>query len=427
MKTYPKLESFLTNLAYCVFNEADFLGICDAAGVDWSWPKTLPGDAVTEFRSDLDKIGREKALAKQRPVISMLTQMITKLSDLPADIESMRIEYRDLCRVQKAIDTANAVIKDPDSHERLFAGLQTYESNAVATVDHAALIEAYRLSKIEMETRGPKVLIPGFEGTSELVGGFNPARITLLLAQSGFGKSNLAMNLAYAAADKMAVGYMNLEMSIADVANRAAVFRSGKTWVDLYANQIDVSQANQPLRHELRVSDGRELHIGAMISWARAFKKTNPEFGLFIVDYDQKILVNTNRDTPEWKAIHMAIKELEELAKAIQIHVIVVAQFNRQGELASSWRIINSAHTVLKFREYKGGVVIENSIKARHAKYPCAVYVNYNKAGAKITEKLPIEIFDFNEDESKTPDKPNASSFSTVMKGASSGPNLFRR
>jgi hypothetical protein len=422
MKLYPKLEKFLNACAFCLLSEPDFADIAAAAGVDWKWPKTFAGDAVLEYFSIRDASGREAAMVKMRSVMRLLESQVTNLSEMPADIEGLRSRYHELCKPQAALDTANAILKEPEAYERLIQGFETIESKAVETVDFDGLMESYEKVLSGIKTKGPKVVIPGFESTSELIGGFNPERITLLLAQSGFGKTNLALSLALAAADKMGVGYMNLEMGLADVSSRAAVQCSRKSWKDLYDANISIAEAARKPRFAIRISNGKELHIDNMIAWARAFKRTNPEFGLFIVDYDQKILVSSSRDTPEWKAIHLAIKELEELSKAIGIHVIVVAQFNRQGELASSWRIINSAHTVIKFREHKGGVIIENSTKSRHAKYPCAVYMDYDRAKSRVSEQAPGGVFDLKEEDLTTKqERPSANTFSSMMRNKGYG------
>jgi KaiC/GvpD/RAD55 family RecA-like ATPase len=421
VKVYAKLEQFLTNLAYCAFSEPGLLEICEAAGIEWAWPKTFAGDVVQEFTTLRNEVGEAKARAKVQGSVRLLESQIQNLSSLPTDLESMRVEYRELARVQKAIDTANLILQEPTNYERIISSFETFESDAVATCDFSQLKSVYGLVKASIAEKGPKVRIPGYFQTSELIGGFNPARMTLLLAQSGFGKSNLGMNLAIAAADVMAVGYMNLEMSFDDIASRLAVIKSRKSWSEHYENQISIDDIGDEPKFELRFSDGSELHVDSVIAWARAFKRTNPSFGLLIIDYDQKLAVDTNRDTPEWKALHLAVRELENLAKQIGIHIIVVAQFNRQGEIASSWRVINTAHSVIKFREYDGGVVIENSIKARHAKYPCAVWVDYDRSRALVTERTDTGVFDFKEEDQKkfaSQEKTkNEASFSSRMKG----------
>ncbi len=290
------------------------------------------------------------------------------------------------------------MLNEPEAHERIISAFRDEMPTAVATFGFAELELEYQEVKQNIREKGPMVVIPEFELVSKLIGGFDPERITFLLAKSGYGKSVMAMTLALAAAKRMAVGYMNLEMGLKDIAKRVAVMRSkGNTWANLHANQIE-SLGEAP-RFEFRISDGQELHVENIIAWARAYKRMNPSFGLLVIDYDQKMEVDTSRDTPEWKALHKAVRELETVSKVLKIHVIIVAQFNRQGEIAASFRTLNSAHSVLRFRDHDGGAIIENSIKSRHAEYPCAVRLNYDRSASLISESKAEGVFSFKDEE----------------------------
>ena len=398
MKTYPKLESFITKLAYCVINEDAFADICAAAGITWGWPKTFAGDAVVEFLELREKVGREKAIAKMRPVLSMIESQVSNLSSLPSEIDLLRIEYRDLAKIQRAIDAANLILREPESYTQVLKHFETAEESAVETLSFDELVCAYGLELAKIREGEGKIIIPKFPNVSRLVGGFNPERITFLLADSGFGKSNFGLNLGFAATRKMAVGYMNLEMGIGDIAKRMAVMLSGKTYGELDSGSIEKNQISAWGQHEIRMSTGKELHVDQIVAWCRAFKRVNPDFGLLVIDYDQKMQVDISRETPEWRAVAQAVKALESLAIQLKIHVILVAQLNREGEISSSHRAVFSAPTVLRFREYQGGPVIENAIKHRHAPGPRGVRVHYDETSCLIREDELSDIFPIKSD-----------------------------
>lgn len=389
MKIYPKLETLLNNLAYCAITEDGFVDICAAAGVDWSWPKTFAGDTVLEYQNLVSNMGRERAIAQMRPTLSMLERQIQNLSQLPNGIESIRSEIQGLSKIQRAMDYANMILQDPEGYEKYQNLIEDAAAkSAVATTDFEGLLVNYELAREKILVGQGKIAIPGFEKISELIGGFNPGRVTFLLAETGFGKSNLAMNLAFAAANQMAVGYLNLEMSYEDISKRAAVMLSGKTWRELYGGGIELNDMDQKPKYEIRISDGSELHVETIIAWARAFKRENPDFGLLVIDYDQKMLYRTSRDAQEWHSVHLAIRALEDEAKKLNLHTLVVAQINRAKEISSSHRALFTAHSVLTFRPYQGRPVVENSLKSRHAAHPRGVYVIYDDSSCRVRESF---------------------------------------
>jgi replicative DNA helicase len=393
MKIYPKLEAFTTNLAYCAILEEPIADIAAAAGIDWRWPKTFAGDAVIEFQDLVAKIGRERALVKMRSVIAMLEAQTQKLSEMPSDIESLRAAHKILTRYQRALDFANLVKTDPESFERHLSLIDDHApSSSVRTTDMRGVVSAYSAALEKINRKEGIILIPGFEKISTITGGFNPGRVTFVLADTGFGKSNLSLNLAFAATQRMAVAYLNLELCYEDIAKRIATMRSKKTWADLNNGRIAVDEMHDATRHEIRISDGSELHVDSIIAWARAFKREHPSFGLLVIDYDQKIELTTGREAPEWRAMQIAVRALEDEAKRQGYHVILVAQLNREGDISSSHRAVFTAHTVLSFRLHENRPIVDNRIKHRHAKGPCGVNVQYTDDSPLVRE-MPADIF----------------------------------
>ncbi len=100
MKIYPKLDQFLTNLAYCAMTEDGLIDICDAAGIDWRWPKCFAGEVVSEYLDLRKEIGADRARDKMRSTTRMLEGSIMNLAGLPNELDGLRIEYRDLIRIQ---------------------------------------------------------------------------------------------------------------------------------------------------------------------------------------------------------------------------------------------------------------------------------------------------------------------------------------
>src|SRR5690606_19276056 len=72
----------------------------------------------------------------------------------------------------------------------------------------------------KVQTSQSRKLIPGWEKLSRLIGGFNPGRVSVLIAESGVGKTMCALNLSLCASKSEPTLFINMEMTKNDIVAR---------------------------------------------------------------------------------------------------------------------------------------------------------------------------------------------------------------
>ncbi len=260
------------------------------------------------------------------------------------------------------------------------------------STDSAVSVEDFFLLLKQKENK-ERVIIPGFEMLSKMIGGFNFGRVVMLLGETGFGKTNLAINLLIRAATRSKCLFINMEMPLEDITNRLVVLATQKSFKELYAGNITYDSAVYDLKSygdNLKFTEGFSLTLQSIESLMRKEKTNGLDF--VVIDYDQKIDLTISRNIPEWKTLQVAIQRIEDLSKELEVCVILLAQVNREGSVSSSHRATFTAHTILNFKGndaqtvYKSGNALIAAEKNRHGKKDQACVVHYNDENLNITE-----------------------------------------
>lgn len=200
-----------------------------------------------------------------------------------------------------------------------------------------------------------EVMIPGWEKLSKTIGGFNAGSVFVITAKTGVGKTNLALNIATSALKSMNVIYFNMEMLLDDVVKRIFMSCGHATRKDIasgdfykYKSQMFHEWYSKTLGNEnkLLISDGKALTIDEIVSTIVRENEKN-KIGLVVVDYDQKI--KTAGIVDQWKELHTAIEQIEEVAKFCELPVLLLAQGDDDGMIKASKRITQSATAQLDF------------------------------------------------------------------------------
>ncbi|MET9675978.1 DnaB-like helicase C-terminal domain-containing protein [Streptomyces sp. NPDC006482] len=214
------------------------------------------------------------------------------------------------------------------------------------------------VAELEEIQNGRQVgLTYGLADLDTITSGMRPGNVTVIAAQSGVGKSTLALNAAVAAAKTGAeVLFSSLEMSRNELMHK-----------------IVAAEGMIPLHHLTRQGDltpegwkeverlGRELFRtlplrvyrpdGAALrdieSAARACVRGDG-LDVLVVDYLQLIETEQTRNSTREQAVAAVSRGLKNLSVALDCHVIALSQLNDDGMMRESRAIKNDASVVIK-------------------------------------------------------------------------------
>lgn len=174
------------------------------------------------------------------------------------------------------------------------------------------------------------------ESLDERLRALHGSRLIIIAARPGTGKTALAQQIALASTRKnKSVGIISLEMSVAEIAQRAMAnyFHVNGTSlargnIELRSQIVNNSEYKQFIEHPIFVDDNsyRLEQIVARISqWKR---KHNIDFA--IIDYIGLIDINHNGTRNE--ALGIISRTLKQLCKRLNMPILVLCQLNRSIE-----------------------------------------------------------------------------------------------
>ncbi len=194
----------------------------------------------------------------------------------------------------------------------------------------------------------------GFNSINEKVSGLHDSDLIILAGRPGMGKSSLATNIAFNAADRFrrdmddgialdkTVGaptaLFSLEMSADQLATRILAEQSGISSENLRSGKISrddfqkLSLASQRLAElPLYIDDTPALTISALRTRARRLKRKH-NIGLVVVDYLQLLQGSGRASDNRVNEISEISRGLKTLAKELGVPVIALSQLSRAVE-----------------------------------------------------------------------------------------------
>jgi len=206
----------------------------------------------------------------------------------------------------------------------------------------AALESIY--ARLEGSTQGIQT---GLHAIDEVIDGLRPGNLIIIAARPSQGKSALAMNLAERAAYQAGIytSFISLEMDYEELGKRLLSSQSridaGRFKAPERLTQNDLGLLARKVHEltggQLDIDDtpGRTIsQIGAI---ARHLKATKG-LGLMIVDYLGKIDGQRQRGESRQAEVSRISSGLKNIAREVQIPMVVLHQLNRQSELREDRR-----------------------------------------------------------------------------------------
>jgi len=192
----------------------------------------------------------------------------------------------------------------------------------------------------------------GFTSINDKCGGLHDSDLIILAGRPGMGKSSLATNIAFNAADRLmrdnrdnieksvgaGVALFSLEMSSDQLATRILAEQAGISAEALRMGKISreefqqLSFASQRLAElPLYIDDTPALSISALRTRARRLKRRH-DIGLVIIDYLQLLQGSQRSQDNRVNEISEISRGLKTLAKELQVPVIALSQLSRAVE-----------------------------------------------------------------------------------------------
>lgn len=237
-----------------------------------------------------------------------------------------------------------------DAETRLFSLAKNGETRNGFISLRDSVVTAVEIAETAYQNEGHVTGVStGLRDLDEKLGGLHKSDLLILAARPSMGKTALAVNIAFNAADRFArsggkeggvVGFFSLEMSADQLATRILADQSGISGDAIRKGQITQDQfrsfveASQRLSQvPLYIDDTPALSIGAVRTRARRLKR---QFGLdvLVIDYLQLLQGSGSRQSEGNRVLEVSeiTRGLKAIAKELEIPVIALSQLSRAVE-----------------------------------------------------------------------------------------------
>ena len=183
----------------------------------------------------------------------------------------------------------------------------------------------------------------GLEDIDSKLNGFQNTDLIIIAGRPSMGKTALALNMAYNAAvsdSGKSVLFFSLEMSAVQLTNRiissgtkidAYRVKSGNIRQHEYDNIISWYQKGM-YKTNIAVDDSAGLNMPIIRSRARKFARKN-NLGIIFIDYLQLIQsAGINKNDNRVNELSKITRELKQLAKELNVPIVVLSQLSRAVE-----------------------------------------------------------------------------------------------
>lgn len=311
--------------------------------------------------------------------------------------EEIKLYYTQALNFLRALELREKLTATPEAaiqHCNEFLNLNTSTAQKINL--RSALATFITENEKKLSENKFDLVLTDFPVLSRLVGGFNPGRIGIVTAHSGFGKTNFGLNFFRAVInDDMKALYVNMEMDTTDMVKRflqaychmrSRDFTSGD-----YIQKITPVMNKAEKFRNTWITDGSQMSITEISQMVSEIKRSQG-LDFVIVDYDQKIIMSALGIRDEWQYLLKAVEMLESLAKKEQVYIMLFAQTNEEkdGVPVASRRSIQPASNVIHFTR-ENETTLFKFIKNRFGPTNIKIELKYDASQSLITEVGELE------------------------------------
>lgn len=344
-------------------------------------------------REVLDSFEKNMGVSEQTAVWKAAQSLAPeKLSEIfgqieyPSEPQALKHLYEKLIYREKVAGLSADLSRFPERAPDLVNNFLNYRGSSVEIIPFEEAIGLMAEAHQKQRAEGKQlVTIPNWPRLSDAVGGFNPGRLGILVADTGFGKTNLGVQLSIDASVSIPTLYLNMEVIRDDFTQRAVACMEYLKPKDFHGDWNVERAKLSAKQRKFFFSTGKDLSPAEIAACCRKYK-TEHDVGIVIVDYDQKIVLSGADE--EWRELQRASVGLERVAKDLGIYILLLAQSNLDGGISGSRRATFPASHVLLFEKNKEDEteVIIRAMKNRFGVRNAAVKVAYEPAVARVKE-----------------------------------------
>ena len=195
----------------------------------------------------------------------------------------------------------------------------------------------------EVKTDGVSGLTTGFDKLNSITQGFQAGDMIIVAARPSVGKTALALNFAYRAANRTnkPVAIFSLEMPAEALVKRLIGIESSVSLTKIStSNLVGVDRAKVANAIykigslPLYIDDSPNVKLMDIIAKSRKLQASEPELGLIIVDYLGLVTTGSNAKGSDSRQeeVRKTSLALKALARELKVPIIVVSQLSRDVE-----------------------------------------------------------------------------------------------
>ncbi|MDD2899480.1 MAG: DnaB-like helicase C-terminal domain-containing protein [Desulfuromonadaceae bacterium] len=393
-------------------DNASFLEICDSLRPDDFYNP----DMAKSYQAYSELYQKEKQidltyLVRQSGVNASILVECIDVGFLAANIQWRARQIKNHSQRRKMARSLLKLQQQVGSMEPLeFAHkLSEIASDIALTGNRARVYSTLELSEIVERSQHERATEPGhikgiktgLHYLDKTLRGLQPKSLTLIAAATGFGKTTLALNLfANIAKQGQKILFISNENDVQMNLDRLSGIAGSRPLKEITSGfnpENVVNEFQQAFDSKcMFLSDNAPRTIDEVCGLIR---KYTIQHGVEVVIYDyigETALAETgeaNRMESEEQRLARWTAQLLQTARAQDVHLILVAQLNRQGnaggkptktELAGCFRMAQKAHSMLLFWQDTNGQDVLTVEKNRTGQAGVNIAVTFNRSSQKI-------------------------------------------
>lgn len=303
-----------------------------------------PVDVITVFER-IRATGDEEEVGGGMSYINALAASVPSASNVARYAEIVR----DHARARQLVKVGHSAMEAANDQTRAIEErIEQVSTEVMALLESEAQQESVALGDlvaqhtevIEARSNGDLRVIPTglFDLDEMLCGGHEPGGLVIIGARPSMGKTAFALSVAMHISGALSVGFLSLEMSCGQLADRGIALLGRISMKDVkrppsgaaadvfWGRMVDATE--QAASKRLYVDDQAALTIAQVRAKARAMKRKHG-IGVLIIDYLQ-LMSGTDPKQNRAYQLEEITRGLKSLAKELGIVVIALAQVLRR-------------------------------------------------------------------------------------------------